>query len=91
MKKLQLNIFKVNQMSLLWVKQEQRILNPSFSPQAQVNELKSKEQQFRNRLEGLGRLMSLLATKVAEALRRYELAQVRGLTRVGRLRCRETV
>ena len=44
--------------------------------QALVDELQSKEHQLRNRLEGLGRLMSLLATKVAEALRRYEVAQV---------------
>ena len=44
--------------------------------QARVLELQAKEQQLRGRLEALGRLISLLASKVSEALGRYEAAQV---------------
>lgn len=48
-----------------------------FSAQGTSLELQGRERQLRGRLEGLGRLMSLLAAKVAEALGRYEAAQVR--------------
>ena len=46
------------------------------SVQGNSLELQGRERQLRGRLEGLGRLMSLLAAKVAEALGRYEAAQV---------------